>query len=304
MFNFFKKFFPVRKGQNQSYGRSASTPVKTAPLEAENPALESDKLAGFTPAQFEIGTGQNIGLQRDHNEDTIFVFQSVLAGGQEEVQFGLYLVADGMGGYEYGEVASSIAARAAAEYILSRIYIPYIAPAGEIPTESLQEVVEASVQYAQTLVKQRAPGGGTTLTAVLVIGEQVTIAHVGDSRAYMLHLDGRIELLTKDHSLVHKLVELGQITEEEALTHPNRNVLYRALGQPEAIEPDVMSMQLSHSSYLILCSDGLWGAVPDTDIAEIVLSAASPSQACKTLVQAANENGGPDNISVIVMRYV
>jgi protein phosphatase len=138
----------------------------------------------------------------------------------------------------------------------------------------------------------------------LVIGEQVTIAHVGDSRAYMLHLDGRIELLTKDHSLVHKLVELGQITEEEALTHPNRNVLYRALGQPEAIERDFLSMQLSHSNYLILCSDGLWGAVPDSDIAEIVLSAANPSQACQTLVQAANENGGPDNISVIVMRYV
>jgi len=256
------------------------------------------------PPQLVVGTGQSVGLQRDHNEDALYAVSAILADGANETQFGLFMVADGMGGYEYGEVASSIAARATTQYILSKVYLPHVNPEGDAPQESLQEIIENGILKAQQLVRARAPGGGTTLTAAVLIGDQVTVAHVGDSRAYFVHPGGRIELLTHDHSLVHRLVELGQITEEEALIHPNRNVLYRAIGQPEPFKPDIQTFQMPHPGYLMICSDGLWGTVDDAKMMRIVMDAKNPSEACNTLVEAANETGGPDNISVVLVEYL
>lgn len=298
MFEIISRIFKKRQSDQPSLA------VKTAPLNAEEIQSVTASVVPLNPPQFLVGTGQSIGLQRDHNEDTLFSLNSTLADGANETQFGLFLVADGMGGYEYGEVASSIAAQAASNTILSRIFLPHINPEGELPQESLQEIIETSISNAQHLVKLRAPGGGTTLTAALIIGDQVTIAHVGDSRAYFLYPDGRIDQLTHDHSLVHRLVELGQITEEEALTHPNRNVLYRALGQPEPFKPDINTYQMPHPGCLLICSDGLWGCVPDLEIYQIVKNAKNPSIACKNLVDAANASGGPDNISVILVQYL
>jgi len=296
--DFLKKWFRKKETDTKP------VKIKTAPLDASELSTLAAPAVKMHPLQFIVGTGQSVGLQRDHNEDTLFTLNSTLADGVHETQFGLYLVADGMGGYEYGEVASSVAARAASEYMLSKIYLPHIAPNGVLPEESLQEIVETSILNAQQLVKQRAPGGGTTLTAALIIGDQVTIGHVGDSRAYFLHPDGRIEQLTHDHSLVHRLVELGQITEDEALVHPNRNVLYRALGQPEPFKPDVQSYPMPHPGYLLICSDGLWGSISNGELFQIVKSAKNPSIACKNLVDAANNAGGPDNISVILVQYL
>jgi serine/threonine protein phosphatase PrpC len=139
------------------------------------------------------------------------------------------------------------------------------------------------------------------LTAALVVGKQVFITHVGDSRAYIIESSGRVETVTRDHSLVKRLVELGQITQEEAAVHPQRNVLYRALGQGEPFEPDMSSTQLPDSGYLLLCSDGLWGVVPDNEILQLVSSSSSPQQACQKLVEAANTAGGPDNITAILV---
>jgi protein phosphatase len=109
--------------------------------------------------------------------------------------------------------------------------------------------------------------------------------------------------VTRDHSLVRRLIELGQITEKEAQVHPQRNVLYRALGQGEPLEADISTFQLPHPGYLMLCSDGLWGVVSDMDIFRIVSSASHPSLACRNLIEAANTAGGPDNISVILVEY-
>lgn len=298
MVNFIKKLFGKKDGEQKPFK------VNTAPLAVEDLESVADSSVSFHPPQFVVGTGQSVGLQRDHNEDTLFVLNSVMADGVNEIQFGLYLVADGMGGYEYGEIASSVAARGASETILSKMYLPQVDPNGSLPEESLHEVIETAVMRAQQLVKQKAPGGGTTLTAAVIVGDQVTIAHVGDSRAYFLHPDRRIELLTHDHSLVQRLVELGQISEEEALVHPNRNVLYRALGQPEPLNPDIQTYPMPHPGYLLICSDGLWGTVTDDDIVKIVRKAGNPSDACKQLVDAANSAGGPDNISVILVRYL
>ena len=297
MFNFLKNLFK-KEPQIQK-----STDVQTAPLTEDQLQAVSIKPVSMHPPHFLVGSGQSVGLQRDHNEDAIFSMSAVLADGTIEIPFGLFIIADGMGGYEYGEIASSVAARTMADHVLSKVYLPHISLDSESPSESLQEIMEAGVTKAQQVVSRRAPGGGTTLTAALVIGEQVTVAHVGDSRAYFIFTDGRMQAITHDHSLVRRLVELGQITEAEAAVHPNRNVLYRALGQTEPFKPDIQSFPMPHPGFLLICSDGLWGTVNETEIFQIVTSARNPSVASKNLVDAANAAGGPDNISVIIVQY-
>lgn len=298
--NFFKKWFR----RELEVTKEAAEEIKTAPLNDDQLNTVSSHPVKAKPTHLLVGAGQSIGRQRDHNEDTLFAMSSVLADGNNEIPFGFFMIADGMGGYEYGEVASSVTARIMSEQVITKIYLPLVGLENHPPTESLQEIMEAGVTKAQQAVLRRAPGGGTTLTAALVIGDQLTITHVGDSRAYFIFPDGRMETLTQDHSLVRRLVDLGQITEEEASIHPQRNVLYRALGQAEPFRPDIQSIQIPHPVYLLVCSDGLWGVVKGTEIFQIVRSARNPSIACKNLVDSANEAGGPDNISVILVQYL
>jgi serine/threonine protein phosphatase PrpC len=164
--------------------------------------------------------------------------------------------------------------------------------------------MEKGMAEAQHAVISSAPGGGTTLTAAVVVGERVTLSHVGDTRAYFITPDGRIEPMTQDHSLVRRLQDLGQIDEHEASVHPQRNVLYRALGQSEPFRPDISTYTLPHPGYLLLCSDGLWGSVSDEEMYRIIQAAENPSFACNHLIKAANEAGGPDNISAIIIQYL
>ena len=144
-------------------------------------------------------------------------------------------------------------------------------------------------------------GGGTTLTCALVIGQQVVLSHVGDSRAYII-TDESFEQLTRDHSLVQRLQELGQLSAAEAAIHPQRNVLYRAIGQGEGLEVDVDSRRLPSGALILLCSDGLWGLVPDERILSIVRQNATLQSACEALVAAANAAGGPDNITAVMVK--
>jgi len=255
------------------------------------------------PHQLIVGIGESVGKQRDHNEDTVFVLNATLAGTSEGMPFGIFLVADGMGGHQNGEVASGIAARTIAAYLVQKLYFPFFSLKPESQGESFQEIMRNAVLEAQQAVIKNVPGGGTTLTAAFVLGDQVTLAHVGDSRAYFIYPDGRMQAITRDHSLVKRLIELGQITEKEAYVHPQRNVLYRAVGQGEPFEPDVNTFPLPHPGYLMLCTDGLWGVLPDIEVYRIINSASNPSMACHELVEAANAAGGPDNISVILAYY-
>ena len=170
--------------------------------------------------------------------------------------------------------------------------------------ESFQEIMLEAVRDAQRAIQHEAPGSGTTLTAALVLGQQVTIAHVGDSRAYFVYPDGRTEPITRDHSLVKRLEELGHITPEEAVNYPHRNVLYRALGQGELLDPDIFTVAFPQPGYLMICSDGLWGVVAEQDIVRSIIEAPSLQRACQNLVSAANAAGGPDNISVILAQLI
>ena len=140
-----------------------------------------------------------------------------------------------------------------------------------------------------------------TVTAVVVMGNMAHIAHVGDSRAYLINKN-EVEQLTRDHSLVQRLIELGTITYEESLDHPQRNVLYRAIGQTPDLEVDTMTRRLPAGSYVLVCSDGLWGWVSTHEMQEIVNSTSDPQEACDKLVALANAHGGHDNITAVLFR--
>lgn len=297
MFDFFKQLF--KKDEPLS-----EIDVQTTPLSNEQVKSIEKEVNIHTPPQLLVGSAQSVGMQRDHNEDTLYTLNAMFADGRNDTPFGIFIVADGMGGHQNGEVASSVAARTMAEFLINHLYSKVLGTKSGGQIESLHEIMEEGVREAQDAVLKNAPGGGTTLTAALVMGERVTIAHVGDSRAYFIHPDGRMRAITKDHSLVRRLIELGQINEEEAAVHPQRNVLYRALGQLEPFRPEVNTHLLPHPGYLMLCSDGLWGVVGDTEIFRIVTKNPDPSNACQQLVAAANAAGGPDNISAILVQYL
>jgi PPM family protein phosphatase len=289
--------------------------IETAPLklDVEELAMISadskyKKVAIESPhldlPQLIVGVSQSAGKQRDHNEDALFTLTTNLVSGENQVHFGLYIVADGMGGHEHGEVASGVSVRAMASYVIHKLYMPLFGNPGDQADESIQEIMQEGVFQAHRAILKEASGGGTTLTAALVMGDQMTITHVGDSRAYIIHPDGRMQILTHDHSLVKRLEELGQISPEEAAIHPQRNVLYRALGQGEPFEPDIATFPLPRGSQLLMCSDGLWGVVSERELFNTVSTAPSPQIACQLLAEAANSAGGPDNISVVIVRLL
>ena len=288
-------------------------PVETKEVDTTTTAPLSDQqiqtILQATKPQFDLqqliaASGQSVGKQRELNEDSLLALTATLAGNSGSLPFGVYIVADGMGGHQYGEVASNAAIRIVAGHILRR-FQPYLfSIKSSPPDESLQEIMQAAVREANKIIQSEAPSSGTTLTAALVLGQQVTIAHIGDSRAYHVYPDGRSEVITRDHSLVKRLEELGHISPAEAENYPHRNVLYRALGQGEILEADVFTVSFPQTGYLMLCSDGLWGVVADQDISKIIREAPSLQRACQNLVEAANAAGGPDNISVIIAQMI
>ncbi len=221
------------------------------------------------------------GRQRTTNEDSYF------ARGP------LYAVADGMGGAQAGEVASRIAAEA-------------FEPAergSEAPETFLRSVVQSANSQIHLLSQKDASrsGMGTTLTAALVEGDEISIGHVGDSRAY-LYRDGELKLLTSDHSLVEELRRQGRLTEEEAETHPQRSIITRALGPEAEVEVDTLTASARPGDVYLICSDGLTTMVKDAKIKEILADSPSLDEATTWLVNEANEAGGRDNITVVAFR--
>lgn len=212
----------------------------------------------------------------------------------EEV-FGLFIIADGMGGHESGEVASSLTVKIAASSILKDVYIPYLK--NEQNAVPINEALTNAVARANEAVLKTVPEGGTTIVVALLMGSNAYIAHVGDSRAYVFKA-GILKRVTQDHSLSQKLQEMGQ-SAEEALQA--QNVLYRAIGQGETVEVDIKIQHLPAGSSLLLCSDGLWGMVDDAGIEAILKSTPQPQNACYKLIDQANQNGGRDNITAILV---
>jgi serine/threonine protein phosphatase PrpC len=264
--------------------------------------IEQESVAAFLDRNIIVGTAQSTGLERSHNEDSLFVMQGNSAGDQSLPSFGLFIVADGMGGHRAGEVASAISVRRVAHRITQESILHLFNTNDGTQLPPLQDLVRSALEDANDAVVERVPGGGTTLTAALILGHQVIIGHVGDSRAYIIS-ENEAKVITRDHSLVERLRELGQLSDDEAATHPQRNVLYRAIGQGANLEVDVFSHPVPSNGYLLVCSDGLWGVVPEDDIQRIVINNSNPQTACEKLVQAANAAGGPDNITAILVRF-
>lgn len=273
--------------------------IDTAPLD---PSLVPEKAYAKQTQEVHVGTAQSTGMERSHNEDALFVMQGKSAGEESLPNFGLFIVADGMGGHRAGEVASAISVRKVAQIITQDTILRLFDSGNSSELPPLQEMVRKALEEANEAVVERVPGGGTTLTAALLLGHQVTIGHVGDSRAYLISENGT-KAITRDHSLVERLRELGQLTEDEAATYPQRNVLYRAIGQGANLEVDVFSYPVLPKGYLLICSDGLWGVVPEAEMQSIILQSSDPQQACEELVHAANAAGGPDNITAILVQF-
>ncbi|MBN2390442.1 MAG: serine/threonine-protein phosphatase [Anaerolineae bacterium] len=251
---------------------------------------------------FSVGWRTDVGRVRNHNEDALFILSGEHEASNAAPPFGLFMLADGMGGHQSGEIASALALRVAAGWLLSRVYFPLVDGGdrgGDQP--SLTDMVREAVSQANRVVTRDFPGSGSTLTCGMILGDRLFVGHVGDSRAYLLRVGQPARQLTKDHSLVSRLMEMGQLTEEEAAVHPQRNVLYRAIGQGATLEIDVFTYALEPGDRLLLCSDGLWGMIEEAEIWRLLQEAATPQQACVQLVDAANTAGGNDNISVVLV---
>jgi PPM family protein phosphatase len=226
-----------------------------------------------------VGAATDIGQVREGNEDSYLVVAP------------LYAVADGMGGHRGGEVASSLALETVQQLF-------------ERQEGSLSDQVSRANRavYDRSQSDRSVSGMGTTLTAALIDENKVHLVHVGDSRAYLVR-DGALTQLTEDHTLVHRMVLEGEITPEEAETHPHRSILTRALGVDESVQVDEGDVQVESGDRLLLCTDGLTGMVPEGQIQEILRDAADPQEAVDRLVKVANRAGGIDNITAVVLDF-
>jgi serine/threonine protein phosphatase PrpC len=293
---FLRRLFGGRKGNDRGPDRGTADTAPLDPSKSEVTFLED-----FKP-HITYGSAQSVGVERDHNEDALFVLIGNSSGHEAIPDFGLFVVADGMGGHRSGEVASAISVNAVARRLTQDTLLRLFDPNGRNQLPALHELLQTALEEANQSVVQQVPGGGTTLTAAVLLGEQLTVGHVGDSRAYIITPDST-EVITRDHSLVERLRELGQLTQAEAADHPQRNVLYRAIGQGDNLEVDVFTQPIPREGYILLCSDGLWGEVGDEEITRIVLEIDDPQLACEELVRAANAAGGPDNITAVLVYF-
>ncbi len=287
-----------------------TTPLSSPPVEMAPPMNIADGITRPLPPETVIsssnehllfGQATDVGMVRTNNQDAVFSFVSTSRSSQQRPDFGLFVVADGMGGHHDGEKASAITASMVASYITHYIFLPMLNSDEDTERVPVTESMISAVQKANADIITKVPDGGTTLTAVAVIGDLAYVAHVGDSRIYLVTKDN-IEQITRDHSLVQRYVELNLLTREEASVHAQKNVLYRALGQSETLEVDALTRRLPPNSKLMLCSDGLWNLVSDEEIMDIVSKHSNPQEACDKLVALANAHGGSDNITVILLR--
>ena len=236
----------------------------------------------------------DVGKVREMNQDYYYISNSL-----DEVQ--LYILADGMGGYNGGEIASKIAVETAKNYIENNF------KEIEKDRDSIIQLLGSSMEYANMVVYEKSQekpelhGMGTTLEICLIYNNKVYIEHIGDSRIYRIRKEF-IRKLTQDHSYVQKLVKEGKITKEQAEVHPQKNMLTRALGCNAFVEPDVMVKGFLKDDILVMCSDGLTNMVKT----EIIYQEASKNieQAPKELVRIANENGGKDNVTVVIIKNI
>lgn len=222
------------------------------------------------------------GKRRDKNEDSVYAADN------------LFIVADGMGGHNAGEVASDMAVKIISERLSSVM-------------GNLREEISDAIAEANMKIHEAADGGlsgmGTTVDVCMCAGHNIHIGHVGDSRVYLIH-DDVMEKITVDHSYVEMLLQKGKITKEEANNYPMKNMITRAVGVSEGVKIDYYEKEVSEGDILLMCTDGLTNAVSEADILSVVQGEKDLKKTAKKLIDAANLNGGPDNITVVIAKYI
>ena len=267
-----------------------------------NRAKRSEKDLSLNPStQLQSQAASSTGKVRTHNEDALFSLSTQVCLQAQQRALGLYMVADGMGGHVDGERASSLAIQAASRVLLQKFFDPLTLEPPFPSGKSVEALLNQAMQAAQMAVLEGVPGGGSTLTLALVLERQVYYAHVGDTRLYLYTHSGGIQALTRDHSVARRLVDLGQLNAAEAQVNPLRNSLFRALGQGEGFSADFGEVTIEAPAKLLLCSDGLWGTLPEDTLVKSMQAEPLPVDAAWKLVQTANAAGGADNISVIIV---
>ncbi len=244
----------------------------------------------------------HVGMKRGHNEDNFFLLP----------EYNLFVVADGMGGHSSGEVASQIAIESLANFIMDsakndEITWPYKEDRSKTMEENrlINGIKLANRRIFETNRNDgRFRGMGTTIVSFMPTREGAMFGHVGDSRGYMIR-DNQIKQITEDHSLLNDYLKVHQLTPEEIAAFPHKNVIVRALGMKETVDVDITKVQPRPYDRFLICSDGLSGMVPDDLILKTALAAGEDLElCCRELINRANENGGQDNISVIVVQYL
>ncbi len=259
---------------------------ETVPVSGQRPANIGWHIAGLT----------DVGLKRDHNEDNMLMIEAVMP---DATPYGLYVVADGLGGHQGGEIASQLTVDAIQKQFTQHPPMPAAAPFEDWLKEAAMAANLAVLDHQED--QNQAKKMGSTLVMALVAAGQAHIANVGDSRAYRLN-DEDIQQISVDHSLVERLVQIGQLTREEARTHRNRNVIYNTIGDKPEMEISLYHVSLQPGDRLLLCSDGLSDMITDEEILETSRRQPDPAKACQAMVEGAKLAGGNDNITTIIVQ--
>jgi len=253
------------------------------------------------PLRIELAGKTDVGKKRNHNEDNFSIIE----------ESGLYIVADGMGGHASGEVASQMAVDAMREFFLNTANDPERTwpykmdrSKGYEENRLITGIKLANLRIYETAQRDAGKRGmGTTIVTMFAVEDGVYIAHVGDSRGYRVR-DGKIEQLTEDHSLLNDYIKMKRLTPEEIANFPHKNVIVRALGMKDTVKVDTRFETPRANDTYLLCSDGLSGPVSDPDMLDIIVGSPDLETAASRLIGRANDNGGPDNITVILARWV
>ena len=274
----------------------------TQPFMPRTPITEPQQNAPNSVA-LRVGTGLDPGITRKEkpNEDHLLAVHGTHTYNADYRPYGLFVVADGMGGHANGQEAS----RLVIQHIRNAI-IPTLLSNVDLDSKHSKELLLEGIQHANLAIyqqnRQQGCDMGSTITAAILVGSMLTVANVGDSRTYLYTPQKGLTQVTHDHSMVARLVEKGIISADDIYTHPQRNQIYRCLGETASVQIDAFSLAYQPGDTLLLCSDGLWEMVRDVRIQEILRNTLpDASQATQSLIQAALEGGGKDNISAIVV---
>ena len=287
-----RRFTPVNCNRLRDFFQMTEQGTYANPLEFGR-AIEKvfDAVDGEKPLAG-VAAMSDVGLARTLNEDN---------WGWVQLSDSAYLfvVADGMGGHDSGEVASEVATNTICRVARAR-FMKESEPSPELMENILDEAFQAANNTVKSTAESRGNDMGTTLVALLVSGSTGLMANVGDSRGYLMR-EGRLSQVSKDHSLVSKMVEQGRITAEEARTHPHSNILLRTVGTERNVEIDIFRMDLRRGDRVLMNSDGLWGEVEDRTIEDLMKQYQDPRVCARELVRAAHHGGGKDNVTLMIV---